>query len=359
MAQLDGGAVMVARIWLLFMALSLTACSPGDLLQMGAVRERFLPGAQSPTPPNFRTIVEVPLTGGPSRFDYQSLDPRTHRLYIAHLGASLVTVFDTQTGTIVGDVLGVPGVHGVLAVPDLGRVYASATDINQVAVIDTSTLAVVATIPTDEFPDGLAYAPEAGKVYVSNQRGASDTVIDVRTNQVVATVPLGGEVGNTQYDPASRRIYAAVHGRNQLVAIDPSTDQVTDRHDLPGCVDPHGLYIAAARQAAFVGCEGNAKLLIVDMRTMRVTSEHPVGQSPDVLAFDDALGRLYVAAEDGVLTVLALDESGVRQIARGFAGPNAHSVAVNPDTHHIYLPLMDVGGGPVLRVMAVEASGPE
>jgi YVTN family beta-propeller protein len=348
---------MIARIGLLLVSLSLAACSPGQLLQLGAARDRVLPGAQSPTPANFRTIVDVPLTGGSSRFDYQSLDPRTHRLYIAHLGASLVTVFDTQTGTIVGDVVGVPGVHGVLAVPDLGRVYASATDVNQVAVIDTSNLTVIATIPTGEFPDGLAYAPDVGKVYVSNEHGASDTVIDVRSNQVVATVALGGEVGNTQFDPTSRRIFAAVHRRNQLVAIDPRTDQVTDRYDMPGCDDPHGLYIAASRQIAFVGCEGNAKLLIVDMQTMRVTSEHPVGQTPDVLAFDDALGWLYVAAEDGVLTVLALDEGGVREIARGFAGPNAHSVAVNQDSHHIYLPLMNVDGRPVLREMVVEAPG--
>jgi hypothetical protein len=64
-----------------------------------------------------------------------------------------------------------------------------------------------------------------------------------------------------------------------------------------------------------------------------------------------------VAAEDGVLTVLARDAGGVREIARGSAGPNAHSVAVDPETHHIYLPLMNVGGRPVLRELAVEPAG--
>ncbi len=305
-------------------------------------------------PPGFHIVADSPLTGGPSRFDYQSLDPQSHRLYIAHLGASLVTVFDTQNGTVVGDVPGVAGVHGVLAVPQLGRVYASATSANQLAVIDPDTLAVVATAPTGEYPDGIAYAPDVGKIYVSNEHGRSDTAIDVQSNQPVATIALGGEAGNTQYDPASRLVYVAVHQRNQLVSIDPQTDQIVGRYDLPNCEDPHGLYVDAPSRTAFVGCEASSKLLVVDMNTMQVTSEHAVGQVPDVLAFDPALDQLYVAAEEGPLTVLGRDASGVREIAQGTVGPNAHSVAVNPDTHHIYLPLMNVDGRPVLREMQVD-----
>ena len=41
----------------------------------------------------------------------------------------------------------------------------------------------------------------------------------------------------------------------------------------------------------------------------------------------------------------------VTELGRGFVGPNAHSVAVDPATHRVYFPLADVGGRPVLRVM--------
>src|SRR6266576_2519140 len=33
-----------------------------------------------------RILSDVPLTGGTTRFDYQSVDPNTGRLYLAHLG---------------------------------------------------------------------------------------------------------------------------------------------------------------------------------------------------------------------------------------------------------------------------------
>ncbi len=327
------------------------------LLALGAIitlRWASAQAGQGSLPPAFHVVADIPLTGGTSRFDYQSLDLQAHRLYIAHLGASQVTVFDTQSGTVVGDVPGVAGVHGVLAVPELGRVYATATSANQVAVIDPSTLTIVATVPTGDYPDGLAYAPTVGKLYVSNEHGGSDTVIDVQTNQAVGTIPLGGEAGNTQFDPAANLIYVGVHQCNQLVAIDPQTDQIVGRYALQGCEDPHGVYIDAPSRTAFVGCEASRKMVVVDLGTMQVRSEHPVGQSPDVLAFDPVRQWLYVAAEDGTLTVLGRDESGVHEIARGPAGPNAHSVAVNPETHHVYLPLTDVGGRPVLRELDVQ-----
>ncbi len=342
---------MLGRALALLLPILVVACSPVRLFPGDG------PGAalssQQPLPASFQVIRDVPLTGGASRFDYQSLDPQAHRLYIAHLGASMVTVVDTQASAVVGDVANVPGVHGALAVPELGRVYATATDANQLVAIDPSSLAVVASAPTGSYPDGLAYAPTVGKVYTSNERGRSDTAVDVSTHQAVATIALGGEVGNTQFDPASGLIYVAVHQRDELVAIDPGRDQVASRSVLPGCDDPHGLYVDAPTRRAFVGCEGNGKLLVVDLETMQVAAERSVGQTPDVLAYDPAPGWLYVAAEDGVLTVLAVNEDGVREVARGFAGPNAHSVAVNPETHHVYLPLMNVDGQPVLREIAV------
>ena len=39
-------------------------------------------------------------------------------------------------------------------------------------------------------------------------------------------------------------------------------------------------------------------------------------------------------------------------LTRGFAGPAAHSVAVDPDTHQVYLPLASLNGRSVLRVLA-------
>jgi YVTN family beta-propeller protein len=320
-----------------------------SLLAAGCTRSA---GAARESP--FSVVRDVPLSGGTSRFDYQSLDQQAHRLYVAHLGAGIVTVFDTEAGAVIGDVQNVPGAHGVLVVPELGRVYASATGARQVAVIDPASLSVVATVPAGEYPDGLAYAPEVGKLYISDEHGKADVVVDVQSNQVVATIPLRGEAGNTQYDPASRQILVAVHS-GHLAVIDPSTDQLRGRYEVAGCGEPHGLAIDAARRLAFVACQSNAKLVVFDLTTMQATAIFDVGKGPDVLSYDASMGQLYVAAESGPLVVFGIDDAGVREIARDTVGPNAHSVAVDPQTHHIYLPLENVGGQPVLRELVFEA----
>jgi DNA-binding beta-propeller fold protein YncE len=120
---------------------------------------------------------------------------------------------------------------------------------------------------------------------------------------------------------------------------------------LAGAKHPHGVLIDAPARLAFVANEGNGKLLIVDLRTMRVTSEHAVGKEPDVLAFDPSLRRLYVASESGVVTVLS-ELDGRLKLLGTYRAPEAHSVAVNPGTHEVYLPLANIRGRPVLRILA-------
>ena len=297
-----------------------------------------------------KTLADVPLTGHATRWDYASLDPRTHLLFIAHMGDSVVTVFDTRTQAVVADIPNIGDVHGVLAIPELGRVYASSTGSNEVVAIDEKTLSVTARIPAGTYPDGLAYAPEVNKLYVSDEFGATESVIDVATNSRAGTIPLGGEVGNTQYDSASKHIVVNVQGRNDLVEIDPTTDQIIARHPLPGAKGNHGLLIDPDQRLAFIACEDNDKLLVFDMTTMTVVATFATGSGPDVLGYDPGLGLLYVASESGVVSLFKIKGRTVMKIGEGTLGPNAHVIAVDAQTHRAYFPLKNLRGRPVLRI---------
>lgn len=336
-----------ARRALLICALSLAmaACS-------GAAPDGSTAGDQASVP-GYRVAKDLPLPGDTSRWDYQTYDAAAHRLYIAHLGASEIVVFDTRAGRVVGTVRGVDQVHGLVLAPDLGRLYASATARNQVDVIDTATLRLGPTVASGNFPDGLAYVPGIGKIYVSNEQDSVDTVIDARTAQRIGSVPIGGDIGNSQYDPATGRIYVASGSDNALVVIDPARDAVVDRIPLPGCQGAHGVQVdAPGRGRVFVACEGNNRVVVLDLATRRVRyvfdAGTGVGAGPDVLAFDPGLHRVYVASESGTLGAFDAGPR-VHDLTHGYAGPDAHSVSVDPDTHAVYLPLTDVGGHPVLR----------
>ena len=320
-----------------------SACGLGALLLPAA------PGG--PASITFTTVADVPLPGSATRFDYQSLDDAGGRLYLAHMGAGQVISIDTRRRHVLGVVEGLPRVTGVLALPERRRLYASATGLHAVAIIDTKTLKIVGRVGPIGFPDGIAYAPTAGKLFVSDEAGGGELVIDAARDRAAGTIPLGGEAGNTVFDPGSGHILVAVQTRNEVAAIDPASERVIGRYRLAGAARPHGLALDAARRLLFVANEENATLLVVDLRTMRVTGRHPVGREPDVLAFDPGWRRLYVAAESGSIT--AFDErSGGLVRAGTLELPHAHSVSVSPATHLLYVPLADVGGRPVLRVLA-------
>src|SRR5712692_10666326 len=94
-----------------------------------------------------RAVTDVPLPGSASRFDYQSLEPAFGRLFISHMGAGQLVVFDVHAGKVIANLDGFPTVTGVLGVPAEHRAYASAEGEHAVVVIDESTLRVVARVP--------------------------------------------------------------------------------------------------------------------------------------------------------------------------------------------------------------------
>jgi DNA-binding beta-propeller fold protein YncE len=295
-------------------------------------------------------VRDVRLPGRPSRFDYQSVDPAGRHLYIAHLGDSSLDVLDIDALTVVATIPDIADVHGVLAVPDLGRVFASATGTNELVTLDSSTDQVIARTPTGQFPDGIAYDPRDDLVLVSNKDAGGETVIEGNSGQVVRSVRLGREVGNVAYDPSSGLAYVAVRPPDQVVAFDPATGAITDRIRLKNCRGAHGVSVQPQTEQAFIACEDNAKLVMIDLRHHRQVAAASVGDNPDVLAFDPGLGRLYVAAESGVVTAFSTASTRLHPLGQAHLADKAHSVAVDPTTHLAFFPLERDPNKPGLRI---------
>ncbi len=305
------------------------------------------PAAAAP----LRAIADIPLPGSASRFDYQSLESTSGRLFISHMGAGQLVVFDVRAGRVVANLDGFPTVTGVIAVPAEHRVYASATGDHAVVVLDESALTIVARVQGPRFPDGIAYAPDERRVFVSDESGRRDFVIDARTNTVVAEIELGGEAGNTQYDAGSHCVIVAVQTANQLAVIDPASATIVRRITLDKVVRyPHGVYIDAPHRLAFIAGQESATLGVLELRTLELRQVVPIGSDPDVLAFDPSLRRLYVAGESGIVAVFEERDGSLAQLG-WYRAPRAHSVVVDPSTHRVYLPLADMSGHPALRIL--------
>jgi DNA-binding beta-propeller fold protein YncE len=346
LAREDGAIVDRAMTRKLALGLALVATAVASIAPVTA--------APPPASLPLSFVVDLPLPGGASRFDYQSIDADHRRLYIAHLGDSSLVAFDLDAQRVIQEVPGLPSVHGVAAAPEQHLVLATATAEKTLAIIDDQTFQVKSRVPAGAYPNGLAYDPASGRAFVSNNTGRGVAVVDVKNSRALASIDIGGGAGNTQYDAESGHVLAAVHGSPVLVEIDPAAPQIVGRIALHKVSTCHGLLVATKLRLAFAACRGAAPLLVVvDLATRQQTMMLPLPADIDVLAFDPSLHRLYAASETGTVAVfaVAIDHS-VTEMGRGFIGPNAHTVAVDPVTHRVFFPLANLSGHPVLRVMA-------
>jgi DNA-binding beta-propeller fold protein YncE len=265
------------------------------------------------------------------------------------MDAGKLLAFDVVRGRIV-KTIAARGVHGDITVPELGRVYASAANAHEVLTLNARTGAILARAPAGQYPDGLVYDPVERRIFVSDESGGVETVLTTAGHRI-ATISLGGEAGNVQYDSSSRRVLADVQTLNEVAVIEPRTNRIVRRVHLANCVNDHSLLVDSPHRLAFIACDGNARLLTLNLTTWQVTSTSQVGDQPDVLAYDPAAGRLYVAAESGDLTILDNHRGHLTVTGRAHLADGSHVVAVDPATHDSYYPIPDgPDGRPVLLI---------
>src|ERR1700693_4217395 len=87
-------------------------------------------------------VADVPMPGPAVRFDYQTFDPVSGRLYIAHMNADQLVVFDTSKRKVLANLDGFKRVHGVTVAPEIHRLYASVTGNHQVAAVSGRSSAI-------------------------------------------------------------------------------------------------------------------------------------------------------------------------------------------------------------------------
>ena len=300
--------------------------------------------------PLLQIYRDIPLPGPVARFDYASFDSKNGLLYLNHMGANEVIVFDTRTNRVLTVLRGFSRCTGILAVPDLGKIFVSTPGRGQVAVINMKTDEVMARLPAGKFPDGIAFDPTTKRIFISDELGRAVTVVDGIKLTVLKRISIGGEAGNTQFDNKSHLVYTNDQTNGKLLEIDPVSLEVKRRIplDMKG---NHGLYIDSKRNLAYIASETEDRLLVMRLSPAKIIEHFRLGKEPDVLAFDSALGRLYVASESGIVSLFETQSGRLKKLGDIKVGLNAHVVATDPSSHLVYFPIKSRDGRPALRIM--------
>ena len=299
--------------------------------------------------------------GGGNSWDYLVVDSLAHRLYVAH-GTS-INVIDTQSNTVVGEIPDTPGVHGFVIAADLGRGFSSNGRENKVGIVDLKTLKTVQKVDTGMNPDAILYEPSKKEVYAFNARSKSATVINAQTGAVVATIALGGTPEEARADSKAGKVYVNISDQNTIQVIDIATRAVTATWPIAPGTAATGMAIDTERHLLFIGCDNNL-MLMVDATNGKVLYSVTVGAGVDSTWFDPGTKLAYSSAgEAGTLTVAHEDSPTVlKNVQTLKTAVGAHTMALDPVTHTIYVAATDRAGGRTVdnsfKILVFPMSGP-
>jgi len=288
------------------------------------------------------------------------------------------------------------GPNGIDVIP--GTPFLFVGDVNAVRVVDTNSWTIVNTIKIGDSSglraDEGCYDPDHN-IYMISSPGETPpfaTFIDVTTQKIIATVVftdpgtgLGGPpsagLEACQYDHATASFFvnndgssANPHGELDVIPASailvgtpaapvvltlPAEAPGNGFHYYPeGNCDPTGLALGPGTDIAISCREGtpNAPLLVLFMNrtTGAIIATANLGGG-DQIVYDAASNRYYYAAsrwtQNGLSsgaacgaahlcfpTLFIIDAATHQQVASLTTGNNAHSVAIDPVQHKIFLP---------------------
>ena len=273
----------------------------------------------------------------PVRWDYVSVDPATHRLYVAH--RERVDVIDTRDNTVLLHLAPTPGVHGAAAAADLGRVFTSNGADGTVGVFDAASGKLLQTVKAGTNPDAIVYEPVTHRVFAFNGKSSDITAIDARTLKVLAdSIAVSGTPEYAVAD-GHGHVYFNVEDKSELAVLDAQTLKIQRRYSLAPCEEPSGLAIDPKGRLYSV-CQ-NGLMVVSDPIQGRVTGQAPIGHGADGVAWLD--GKAYSAnGRDGTISVVdATSDGRFETVATIATAQGARTIAADPDGHVLFTPTAD------------------
>ena len=174
-------------------------------------------------------------------------------------------------------------------------------------------------------------------------------------DEITKTLYFDSETGMPQYDPVIRKVYVNLQDENIFAVIDPVTDEVIGRYSVGKCKGNHGMALAPEQHRAFLACEGNDLMTVLDLDKHQVIAFLPMAGGPDVIKFDSGLKRIYVACSSGAISVFQMDDPDHYRKLEDFpVQKKVHSLAVDGETHRVYVPEQEEDGKAVARMVVYE-----
>lgn len=299
----------------------------------------FYSSAQTKHPISVLATHKINSDGG---WDYLSVDHKNNNIFVSH--GNQVNVLSRVGGDSVGIIHNTMGVHGITVVNAQGKGYTTNGKAGTCTIFDLKNFTVQGEIRVGANPDATFYDDFSAKVLVFNGKSHDVSIIDPLSDKVVASIPLGGKPEAGVSD-GKGKIFVNIEDTGEIVCFDSRTFKVLSRYKLQRGEEPSGLAIDRSTSRLFTVC-ANKVMLILDAKTGKQIKIIPIGDGCDGVVFDPFSKTIFCANGEGTVTVvkeLSADKFVVQQTVKSARG--ARTIALDPISHHIFLPTAEVKEG--------------
>jgi DNA-binding beta-propeller fold protein YncE len=291
-------------------------------------------------------VVKTFEIGGSGGWDYLTVDPQTHRLYVPRTTHTMV--IDAETGKVLADIPGQKNAHGVALAPAAGRGFISdGGGDGAIVIFDLKTYAVLGSLAAMPDADGIIFDPASGHVLVVSGRGKAlmwfKPDIDPKNGKLDTPVALRGEPEFLAADAAGK-VYINLMDKHEVAVVDFNARKVVAHWPVaPGGL-PVGMALDAGKGRLFIGCRGPQKLIVMSTKDGKVLSDLPIGEGVDAIKLDS--GEAFASTAGSQLFVAKETSPGKFDMVQTVkTGEGARTMGVDPANHRIYLPSAEFGTG--------------
>lgn len=278
--------------------------------------------------------IQLPRDQSNPTLDLLRLDTRSGLLYVPHTSNDALDIIDMKTNKLVGTVPHLRNIKGVALTPEPSTIFTSNAGDGTVSVVDTSHLKVVQQITVGGGPDAIDYDPIHDVVVVSLKSGKAVALIDRVSYKVVSTIPLAGDPELMDVDRTTGVLFIAIHNLDEIQAIDLGSHQVTKTYK--GCDISGPTGVAYDDQLGRLYVANHLVISVIDVVLDRCAGTVDISRGTDQIAINSHLHHLYTAS-GGSKNLSVIDTTSLKHLGFQGTGPSAVGVAVDPSTDRVYV----------------------
>lgn len=225
------------------------------------------------------SVVKTITLAPGSRPHHINDSPDGRFVYIAEFGANRVAAIDTETDSVVAELITNPSVnartHAVWVSQNNQTLYAANSGLNEIAAVDIASNTILWSVPVGSNPSEVLVTHDEKTAFVSVRNENKVKLVDLETRTVVDEIEVGPMPDTLRLTPDGKQLVVTLRGTPAQISLVNVFKELSVQlvNISPGTITGHH-WLSQNGRHSFVAVENPGSLAVVDNVTGQVATTY-------------------------------------------------------------------------------------